>query len=410
MIRSETATRQVAARLGLPAHCRRAMAYATVLQLLFAVPAPALELSGVLLHAAGPAGELVGPVWHTESGYGGRPLGFTRWPLPGTRGMPFPFDAHGRLWSQEGRPSLPLWPLSHVTHLFWQFRPGEFPPALVLNLYFNGDIETPGISAIVFDRYGFTHFGPNPAPYTLSLHLDIVANPSTTEYSDGNAVARITAAFFFSSSPSVPETKQWRPSDLVNLDRVGVGRLEPDGLPDGILVYQLDVEPLRVGANARGAGPPTGPWAPRHRSALTLDIGSSTLRENPVATIARPAATVSPSTAAAPRVANQATGSPSPPTPAGTEPTAEPTPPPTTPSPNATTPPARLTPTPGRTPPTSASPAARTTLSRPPSGALTSPTSSALPSKPASVPVRERAPTRSSAGSASTIAIQEKVS
>lgn len=221
-------------------------------------PGLALELTGVLLHAAGPNGELAGPVWHTASGYGGRPLGFTRWPPPGTRGIPFPLAPDGRLAGPDGRPGLILWPVSNVAHLFWQFRPGEFPAALVLNLYFNGDTTTPGISALVFDRYGFTHFVPNPAPSTLSLYLDLAPNPASTEYTDGTAFARLTAAFFFSSSPSMPDRQQWRPSDFVNLDRVGVDRIGPDALPDGILIFQLDVLPASAGSGA----PTRRPWSP----------------------------------------------------------------------------------------------------------------------------------------------------
>lgn len=216
---------------------------ATLFVLSVSSPLIALELNGVLIYSAEPSGELSGPVWHTASGYGGRPIGFTRWPPPGPRGMPFPQGPDASLRDREGRPALPLWPGSHVTHLFWQFRPGEFPGALVLNLYFNGNTFSPAISVLVVDRYGLTHFAPNPSPYTLAMDLSLAPNPQAAEFSDGATRARVTAAFFFSSSPSLPEYKQWRPTDFVNLDRVGTDSLAPDGLPDGILVFQLDVLP-----------------------------------------------------------------------------------------------------------------------------------------------------------------------
>ncbi|GIW44331.1 MAG: hypothetical protein KatS3mg077_1613 [Candidatus Binatia bacterium] len=222
--------------------------------LLVAPRVQALELSGVLLYSAGPSGELAGPVWHTASGYGGRPLGFTRWPPPATRGMPFPQASDASLRDKNGQPGLPLWAGAHVTHLFWQFLPGEFPSALVLNLYFNRQVLNPGISVLVLDRYGLTHFVPNPSPYTLAMDLSVATNPATAEFRDGSAVARITAAFFFSSSPSLPELKQWRPADFVNVDRVGTERLEADGLPDGVLIFQLDVSPLPSGG--QGANRP----------------------------------------------------------------------------------------------------------------------------------------------------------
>lgn len=216
--------------------------------------AKALDLNGVLVYAADPSGNLSGPVWHTASGYGGRPLGFTRWPPPGHRGMPFPIGSDGSLRDKEGRPALGLWPGSHVTHLFWQFRPGEFPSALVLNLYFNGDLFSPGISILINDRYGLTHFAPNPSSYTLAMDLSLAPNPAAAEFSDGAMRARVTAAFFFSSSPSLPDLKQWRPTDFVNLDRVGVDSLSPDGLPDGVLIFQFDVLP--EGQSSQGSSQP----------------------------------------------------------------------------------------------------------------------------------------------------------
>ncbi|MCX8072260.1 MAG: hypothetical protein N3C12_07405 [Candidatus Binatia bacterium] len=230
----------------------RGLAFTLVLEicLLAAVSAKGLNLSGVLLYGADERAEIIGPIWQTGNADGTRPLGFTRWPLPGTRGMPFPLAPDGSLRDRSGRLGLPLWSGAHVTHLFWQFRPGEFPAALVLNLFFDGDLLSPGISVLVYGRYGLTNFVPNPAPYTLSFDLNTVPNPTSAEFTDGSTIARITAAFFFSSSPAEPESLQWRPADLVNVDRVGLDRLDPDGLPDGVLVFQLDVLPVQSPATS----------------------------------------------------------------------------------------------------------------------------------------------------------------
>lgn len=235
----------------------------------------ALQLTGVLLESVDDHGNPAGPVWHTASGYGGRPLGFTRWPPPQTRGIPFPLAPDGSL-------SIELWPgpfvPAHVTHLFWQFLPGEFPSALVLNLYFNGDNVMPGISAWVPWRYGFTHLLPNPAPTTRSLYLDVVDHPSSLTFDDGQFAARLTAAFFF---PSHGEPRQWRPRDFTDIDRVGIDALRPDGQPDGVLIFELKVE-------ASSFASPSSRWRPPWRAPALggPPAVSSSLPEEGTATVA----------------------------------------------------------------------------------------------------------------------------
>ncbi len=246
----------------------------------------ALQLTGVLLYSADGEGQPVGPVWHTASGLGGRALGFTRWPPPQTRGIPFPQAADGTL-------SIDLWPAplvsAHVSHLFWQYLPGEFPAAVVLNLYFNGDNINPGISAWIPWRYGFTHHRTNPSPSTLSLTLDVVDNPQSLEFRDGQLHALLTAAFFF---PSSGEPKQWRPRDFTDIDRVGTETLTPDGRPDGVLIFELKVEPDPAAAAPRW----TPPWAAARRApAESLPLSVRSLERLDTPTLPLPTLPVKPS-------------------------------------------------------------------------------------------------------------------
>ena len=319
-----------------PGWRRNTSVVAAIALLLTPLAGSALDLTGVLLHAADASGNVTGPVWHTASGYGGRPLGFTRWPPPGMREMPFPMGADGSLRDRGGRPALGLWPGSHVTHLFWQFQPNEFPQALILNLYFNGDPFTPGISILVHDRYGLTHFVPNPAAYTLAMDLSLAPNPETAEFNDGTTRARVTAAFFFSSSSSSPDFKQWRPTDFVNLDRVGMDRLAPDGVPDGVFIFQLDVLPGQP--TSQPGSRPQG--LPRLRSPLVGEVSGSGLNPPSGSLVLPPPpepvakATPSPPTALSERLAPKLVeppaptvatdnGTPQPTTPASTVATAE---------------------------------------------------------------------------------------
>jgi len=195
----------------------------------------ATSLTGVAIYAADETGEPVGPFWHTSLDPSGRPIGITRWIPTGVRGITLLNDADGEI-------SVDLVMMSHITTTFWQFNLGEFPQWVVLNLFFNGDNLTPGISALVpFDR-GFTLFTTNPNPSTLSLYAREVQNPGALIYDDGSASGRLGAAFYFRSG--APEDAwMWRPSDLTNLDRVGTVSIAPDGQWDAVLVFELVVGP-----------------------------------------------------------------------------------------------------------------------------------------------------------------------
>ena len=212
-----------------------------------ATTATAMNLTGILIHAASPDGSVAGPIWHTGIDRSGRVLGVTRWPPPGLRSIPFANLTDTSI-------DIPLLLMSHTTTLFWQFLPGELPPAMVLNLYFNGNSDSPQISAFVPLVYGLTQFYANPAPWTLSLGGNDTDNSATLSFDDGAIRARLGVAFYM---PSVGEVSQWRPADFVNLDRVGTDRLEPDGQPDGIMVFELVVEASQ--SKAPVAPPARGP-------------------------------------------------------------------------------------------------------------------------------------------------------
>ncbi len=311
--------------------------------------AEAMRLTGVLLQAVDLAGRPLGPVWHTARG-GGRPLGFTRFPPPAVRGIPF-----GN--AKDGEISIPLLHGTHLTTLFWQFLPGEFPPAMVLNLYFDEDSTSPKISAFVPLQWGLTNFVFNSAPGLLSLFLEEVPNEAELYFDSGLEQARLGAAFYFSSDPRWQG--QWRPSDYVNLDRVGVDRLAPDGQPDGIFIFELIVEPSP--ARARRKRPFVGLFprgsldlplpAPPRQPPLAFESGQARAPEvapsaragrSPIAESIGWPATPSASTPAATRTAwnePDETASPrptpSPPATGTAKRAATPTPPTTTPPPTA---------------------------------------------------------------------------
>jgi hypothetical protein len=197
--------------------------------------APALEVSGVLLEALDAAGRQVAPVWHTSLDLAAMPLGYLLDADPvNSRLIPLQNDGAG------GEMDRHLLPGVHIVTLFWQMDRAGIPPGMLLNIYFAGDNLTPGISAIVKYSYGFANFQVNTAPSTLSLYLRDVENTASLFYDDGTLRAELVAAFYMLSAGS---TSQWRPSDLKNIDRVGVRLLRANGAPDGVLVFQLLVGP-----------------------------------------------------------------------------------------------------------------------------------------------------------------------
>jgi hypothetical protein len=229
-----------------PTAYRATVSGCLLLCLAVAQPACALEATGVLLQAIDPSGQPLGPVWHTSSGQGdARALGITGWVPNELRRVPLSNRANGEIDGQ-------LLPGTYILTAFWQYRSGEFPPAVVLNLYFNGDNLTPGISAVVSGARGLTRVSANTQPTTLSLYLRDVDNNGGLFFDDSVLQARLGAAFYL---PTSGPTDQWRPSDLMNLDRVGVAALKPDGIPDAVLIYELFVEPSVHPLSRPGAAP-----------------------------------------------------------------------------------------------------------------------------------------------------------
>jgi hypothetical protein len=88
-----------------------------------------MDMTGILLYGADAEGNAVGPFWHTTNTREGRPLGLIKWRPDEVRG--FPFGNHS-----DGGIDVELLLTVHVVALFWQYAPSEFPPSLVMNLYF----------------------------------------------------------------------------------------------------------------------------------------------------------------------------------------------------------------------------------------------------------------------------------
>lgn len=300
-----------------------------VLRLINTPTAAALRLTGILLQALDGNGNPTGVVWHTSSSGEGRVLGITNW---------VPKQLH--IVPLANRDSVDLdmllLPGTYIATLFWQYGLMDYPRAMMMNFYFNGDNLNPGISAFISGKKGLTQFQANTNPRTMSLYLREVDNSAGLFFDDGQLRARLGAAFYV---PSKGLTDQWRPSDLENLDRVGMTALKHDGVPDGVLLYELTVEASQQ-APLAGATPvrPRAP-APVLQGPLTAHVGGDQW--------------VVPSTPTLPAVLPTPVRSPQPlagaaPTPSSPEDEEDETPPPATTSPE---PAASGTPeTPGATP------------------------------------------------------------
>jgi hypothetical protein len=253
----------------------------------------ATELTGVLLQALDATGNPTDLVWHTSADPAAYPLGLVLDEAPtNVRFAPLQNDQDGEI---DGH----LLPGMHVGTLFWQMERPGIPPNLVLNLFFGGDNLTPGISAVVQYRYGFTNFQANTAPTTPSLYLRDVDNAGSLFYDDGHLRGTLVAAFYMSSAGV---TNQWRPSDFVNVDRVGLHGFRPNTTPDGLLVFQLLVSPAaqptpdRLKKAVPGSRGLVGPlqatvgadqWVPPARSTFAPPSARPQSQETPVADAGR---------------------------------------------------------------------------------------------------------------------------
>ncbi len=272
--------------------------------LAFQIRTPALvrgvQLTGVNLYSANDNGEPIGAFWHTSLDPSGQPIGFTRWIPQGIRNVPFANRDNGEI-------VIELVPAPHIATLFWQYKAGEFPDLLALNLFFNGDNLNPGISVLVPHAREFTVFRQNLSPTALSLYGRDVENSTGPAYDDGQSSIRLGAAFYFASGVGVGE---WRPSDLVNLDRVGDDRLTPDGNFDGILVFEVVVSPSTQRPASNAAGRP--PAAPVLVEPLQARIGADQWDAHPGERLeSGPVSTRSPAGASSPGpISDQVAGTP----------------------------------------------------------------------------------------------------
>lgn len=235
----------VAVTSGVCQHVRRkaetaanALSVAGVVLLLLApFPARALELTGVLAYRQ-TMQNIPGPFWCTAvNGRNCRPLGLSLSGPPGLRTAPLLNRADGTI-------NIPLEPGPQVFTALWGYVAGEFPLVMmIVNFYLNGDNDTPAISALVPGTTGFANFSANPQSYTYSIDGYESDNNGQLAFDDGTLQARLGAAFYL---PSEGITNRWRPSDMIDIDRVGLKWLAPDGLFDGILVFELDVGPSQA--------------------------------------------------------------------------------------------------------------------------------------------------------------------
>jgi len=223
--------------------------------------AAALELTGVLLLPVTLEGAPLGPAWHTTTGDDGRPLGLALSTPTGLRQAPLLNGGNGEI-------DVSLLNVVDIAGL-WQCLDNEFPPAMVMNLYFNGDNVTPGIGAIIASNTEPSAFLVNRSPRTVSLQLAEVVNHPALLFDDGTLQVALSAAFYFSSTGLA---SRWRTSLFENLDRVGVDQLAPDGVPDGVVVFELTVGPSST---------PPAPLPPRaHVQVAPLAIPAARVGED----------------------------------------------------------------------------------------------------------------------------------
>jgi len=287
-----------------------------VLLLLAPFPARALELTGVLAYRQ-TMQNIPGPFWCTAvNGRNCRPLGLSLSGPPGLRTAPLLNRADGTI-------DIPLEPGPYVFTALWGCVAGEFPVVMmIVNFYFNGENDTPAISALIPGTIGFANFSANPQSYTYSIDSYESDNNGQLAFDDGTLQARLGAAFYL---PSDGITNRWRPSDLVNIDRVGLKWLAPDGLFDGILVFELDVGPSQAQPTPQsapstfgfgGAGSPlqgqlgADQWVPPPTSSLRNVVPTSGASGEPVAAEEVEEPTAAPDFEATPVPATTATPAP----------------------------------------------------------------------------------------------------
>lgn len=284
-------------------------------------PLLAVELSGILIFPCAPTNDPdecifdsnSSTAWHTVAHDSAAPIVALSGLLPGNA-LAAPLNRGGDL-------AYPLHSGKQLLTCLWQPLAAPFPPRLGVNLYFNGDQLTPGITAVVptWSGMALTQFRANLSANAPSLFLRETDGPASLTYSDTQSIVDLTALL---AAP---------PNGFARIDRTGLHAMAPDRALDAVLLLELTVT--------------AADWS---RSGTRPAFGSGAVGAAPGVVVGGPAATTDSSTATKATVDTTPTPPPGSPSPAATRSRRTPTPGSQTPA--ATTPTPNQSTTPGTTP------------------------------------------------------------
>jgi hypothetical protein len=192
-----------------------------------AATASAESLTGISVFSADAAGTAVGgQVWNTTPG----DVWFDLWAAGGAVGAPSFLSASG------SDPSVNL-ALAQGDNTFLLFgRKGAPLSDFGINLYFDGDVTSPGISAVApLDLSAVTDpaFAANGSASTIGLSGAPVAGAGTLSFVSGGNAVSLTAF-------------RWSAPQVEGVDAVSAYARNPDGDLDMVGSFTLHVEPVPV--------------------------------------------------------------------------------------------------------------------------------------------------------------------